>query len=494
MRAWGLEFGSPYAYHPDESRFVMSGVQMIQTGDLNPGWFYQPSLYVYLVALVQAVFFLYGVGRGWFIQTTDVFRPDFHYMGVLPHPEQYWMTRWLTVLLAVATLVLVYHLARRLFGQGAAVWSILLLAISQLHVSSSHFITTDVPVTFLIILAAWYCLNVLERGQARDYILAGWLIGLACSTKYSAYPLVATLLGAFLGRWRSQQLAPARYLAYAGLAVGAGFLMGTPYALLDLPRFLNGVAYEIRHNMILGHPGYEGNSFRWYLGRLFGSSERWITLFSASALGVGLWQRERRLLWLAIFPIIYLIVMSRNLVRFERYLVPIIPFLCIMSGYLIASALAALRIKLSRPVPARPIFGFVAAILLLVSVTEPLVTTIQYDMRLASTDVRTLARAWVLANVPFQSSIIVESNGPPLQDKEYDITPVTMLADLDKTGVNLTPGQYVIIGSAMYARFPQDTEEGKAYARILSKLERLVSFKGPFVGEPDYVIEVYRVP
>jgi hypothetical protein len=281
------------------------------------------------------------------------------------------------------------------------------------------------------------------------------------------------------------------YLVYAAVAAGVGFLIGTPYALLDTPHFLNGVAYEIRHNMILGHPGYEGNALGWYLGRLLVSSDRWITLFSIGALLTSVWRREYRALWLAVFPIVYLGVMSRNLVRFERYLVPMIPFLCMLSGSLIALVVNTLRFRSAWPVRARWGIGVVTVVVLLAVIVEPFVVTLQYDARLASEDVRTQARSWILSNIPAGSSIIVENYGPPLQGADYTVVSLDTLANLGNTPA---PGQYVVASSAMYARFSPDTSQGKAYARILSELEQLVRLKGPYVGEPDYSIEVYRAP
>jgi 4-amino-4-deoxy-L-arabinose transferase-like glycosyltransferase len=493
VRVWGLNFGLPYAYHPDESRFVMSGVQMLQTGDFNPGWFYQPSLYTYVVLGGQVLFFLWGVTRGWFTTTADVFKPDYFYMGTLPQPEQYWLTRLLTVAFALLTLFLVYRLTRRLFERRAALIAVALLAISQLHVSSSHFITTDVPLTFFVVLAVWFCWDVYEQGRGRDYILAGLIIGLACSTKYSAYPIVLTLLAAIGGRWWTRRDVSLWLLFIAGLSTAAGFLIGTPYALLDLPNFLNGVAYEVRHNVVLGHTGYEGNTFGWYLARLLGSSERWITLLSLGALILAAVRRQWRVWWLAVFPIAYLLVMGRNLVRFERYLVPMIPFLAMLSGYILSAAIEWLQSRWPKSIGGRvAVSALVIGFVLLVA-GDPLINTAIYDRRLSASDVRTLAREWLLANVPRGQTITMEAYGPPLTAAEYALTTVRSLAEVNEP-TQLQSGQYVIASSAMYSRYTPDSAEGQAYARMLSGLERVAQLTGPFVGEPDYTIEVYRVP
>jgi hypothetical protein len=99
----------------------------------------------------------------------------------------------------------------------------------------------------------------------------------------------------------------------------------------------------------------------------------------------------------------------------------------------------------------------------------------------------------LLANVPRGQPITMEAYGPPLTSDEYAITTVRSLAEVSEP-TQLQSGQYVIASSAMYSRYTPDSVEGQAYARIFSGLERIAQLTGPFVGEPDYSIEVYRVP
>ncbi|MGH3650390.1 MAG: hypothetical protein ACRDU9_06725, partial [Acidimicrobiia bacterium] len=60
LRLWGIDWGLPYLYHPDEPNDLTRTMTMLQTGDPNPHWFHYGSLMFYLYGAGLA---LVGVGR-----------------------------------------------------------------------------------------------------------------------------------------------------------------------------------------------------------------------------------------------------------------------------------------------------------------------------------------------------------------------------------------------------------------------------------------------
>ena len=108
-------------------------------------------------------------------------------------------------------------------------------------------------------------------------------------------------------------LASARHAACA-----FGFLLGTPYALLDLPALLNGMAFEMRHYATRGDPGTEGqNALLWYgryLVRYEGLLPLLAVLESLRALAV----RSRKTLLFMAFPALYMLLVSFYVVKNDR--------------------------------------------------------------------------------------------------------------------------------------------------------------------------------
>ena len=202
VRLWGLDFGLPYAYHVDEPRYIYSAVGILQTGNLNPNWFQQPSLYTYLVTAVLGIYYLMGFITGQFQSTADLFQPAYHFDGYIPLPAEFLLPRLLTAVIGVATVLLAYWIGKRWMGQAGALGAAAFLALSFFHSESSHYIATDVPLAFFILATLYFSYRISETGENKYYLLAGLMAGLAIGTKYSAYVLAIPTLLAHLLAWR----------------------------------------------------------------------------------------------------------------------------------------------------------------------------------------------------------------------------------------------------------------------------------------------------
>jgi len=57
LRIWGFRFGSPFIYHPDESKLVQPALELINFNRLNlhPGHFIYPAGYIYILAIFFAI-------------------------------------------------------------------------------------------------------------------------------------------------------------------------------------------------------------------------------------------------------------------------------------------------------------------------------------------------------------------------------------------------------------------------------------------------------
>ena len=493
LRIWGVRFGLPYVTHPDEARFVMTAVKILQTGDWNPGWFQQPSLYSYLTTAAMSVYFLLGASRGQFTTTSDLFRPAYHqYWGKVPYPGEFLAPRLLSVFLGVATVWLLYDLGRRVASRRTGLVAAAALAVSYHHVSSSHFATNDVAGTFLVLAVTWISLRLhASQEPGQWYVPAGLVCGLAASTRYNYAVAVVPLVASHFVRaaqGRGQVLTRPALGAFASCL--AGFLIGTPHALLDTPRFLDGVAYELGHHLHSGHIGAEGNSARWFILHLLSGSARAMTV--GGVMG-GVWcasQTKLRSLVLLSFPVVYFAAMSGSVVHFERFLVPLMPFLALGTALAVTEMLAP-RVRLGRGG-----VGLACGLLTLVVTVEPLANVLAYDYRLAQQDVQVMAATWIRDNLPEGATIAAEKFSAPLSPTDYDLVAVDSLTDLDADSYRERGVEYFVLGALqlrhLSAARSHYAEEYNAYQRFLDCLEPLQVLRGPFVGWPDYEVVVYR--
>ena len=109
--------------------------------------------------------------------------------------------------------------------------------------------TTDVFLTFLVTLALYCLIGVVQRGWTRDYVFSGIVIGLATATKFSALPLLAPLAVACLVRVaRGDRFLPVlrqgRCWRWCGSALA--FAVGQPYAFLDFASYYHDIEEQSR--------------------------------------------------------------------------------------------------------------------------------------------------------------------------------------------------------------------------------------------------------
>jgi len=213
------------SYHPDEDRMLWQLERMRpESLDFHPDDFgFWGTLQTYLVGLTLAGSQVAGA-----FETS--WREGFRAAHPIDLPRVFMIGRLLSALFGVATLLVIYSLARGRSG----LWAAALLAVSPLHVVNSHFLTTDVALTFWVSLA----LLLLTRSQ---HVAAGLTMGAALATKWSALVLLPLLALAHLGRrepgwWKT-------YLALLG-----AFLVGQPYVVLDFGTWREAVADLLRTN------------------------------------------------------------------------------------------------------------------------------------------------------------------------------------------------------------------------------------------------------
>src|SRR5688500_10719606 len=186
-RVWGIHFGFPHLNaRPDEGAIVSIAGGMYN-GDLNPHFFNYPALFMLAVAAAMSVLHAASTLLPWLplplvSDTTTAFR----------------IARYLSAAAGIASVLLLFRIGQRLFGRPAGLASAALLAVAFLHVRDSHFGVTDVPMTFMLLLAFWFVVRISESPVTRNVIAAGVASGLATSTKYNAVLIALPALFAIL--------------------------------------------------------------------------------------------------------------------------------------------------------------------------------------------------------------------------------------------------------------------------------------------------------
>ncbi|MFC2023347.1 ArnT family glycosyltransferase, partial [Chloroflexota bacterium] len=202
VRLWGVDFGLPYLYHPDEPRRVAIAQDMFKTGDLNPRFLRYPTLFIYVNALAYVPYYQFGKLLGFFDSPAEILPPVVLTTGLgqAPLPSAILMGRLISVLFGVATIGLVFLIGKRLHDKPwVGLLAALMVAVSPTNVADSRYVTPDTSLAFLILVVVWASLRILQQGKSIDYIVAGCAAGLAASSKYpGALAMVVPMAAHFL--------------------------------------------------------------------------------------------------------------------------------------------------------------------------------------------------------------------------------------------------------------------------------------------------------
>lgn len=247
LRVVGITHGFPFILHPDEPTLVRSalGVRF----DPNPAHFDWPHLMIYIYYFVFMVFAKLRnlISESSIAITVKNFAPII-WDDVLIY---YLIGRLISAVLGALTVIPIYLSAKNLFNEKAGLIAAFTIAVLPYHVVQSHYSLPDIPMIFFMCWGIYFSTNILVSSRNIHYSKSGFFMGLAASSKYNGglssllIPWAHLLRIVFknnkeLGSTNDTLLNINGYLNLLSAVFFAvlGFLMGTPYAILDRNTFL----------------------------------------------------------------------------------------------------------------------------------------------------------------------------------------------------------------------------------------------------------------
>ena len=475
-RFWGLLYGLPHSYYPDESSVVGDALKMAVTGDLRPAQFLWPTLWIYVVALTLRIGTVFAaIPSG----LSPLGTPALDNMTYV-----YGMARGVTALAGVLSVAILFAVAARwferlglrpplLFASLAAGF----FALSPLHVQHSHVTSPDVPTTLFLVLCSYFVLRILETGAIRWYILGGLALGLSSAAKYPSAMFAVALVAAHLARAQLSPGPPSRLLLAlfdrrlwaAGALTIATFFATSPYILIDWPRFVADFVSQADRVLQRGPIGEVGVSgpfapllyvplaMQWGLdtpvallalvGLIFAA---WLALRPGTGDSTVRWA----LVTFLVFPTLLYAFSWSWQHRFARYLVPLVPFGCLLAALGVAGIA---RVVSGRLGPAAA--STIAAAIGLAAIAWQADGVARYDLLLTRTDTRTVAARWLEQNLPPGEQVMVEWYGPPyssIRQMGFDLSDRPLDRYLGRSP------RYVVTSSFTYDRWLRSPEQ---YAR-----------------------------
>ena len=505
FRFHGLNWDSGRHLHPDE-RFLSQVTNDLKWPEDWKTYFDPATSTLSPYTLPNMGLFVYGTLPVYLVKWISIRLNENNY-------DQITMVgRAVSGLFDIGAMLMLYLLAKKLYGVRTAFLAAALLAISVLNIQLSHFYAVDTFANLFIVATMYFLVAAGLSGRWIDYALAGLMLGLGLASKLSVFTLAVPIAAAigmdYYRRSRDRDIPTAleqsavRLMTVAVVALltfrvlqpiaftGPGFMNWSlnPRWLRDVVEQQKTVSGEEDLPWIqqwtdrsMAFPLY--NIMVWGLGLPLG-------LASLAGYGLVVYELIRRKKMEHLLPVVYVtatfIYHAATFVKFMRYFLPLYPFLVMFAAYGIIWLWDHRQAREDKPAEAaaRPMFrerlasgvhwnaGWAIGIGALVVLSTLLYAAAFSDIY-NRTNTRVAASRWIYANLPTGSVLANEHwddwlpigglDGKTSYGDQGMFRSVEMAnyeddtpEKLDKTVDNLASADYLILSSnRLYGSIPR---------------------------------------
>ncbi len=334
-------------FHPDERWIVGSAVPMIKYWGDKPIGLQYGSLPLYLLSTYN----------GGVTALRNAFFPRMDMNKALIGGA-----RAISGLISTGTIVFIFLTCLVLFRPGVALLAAALMAFTTLDIHAAHFFTTDPFISFFVSISIYFCAKIYKKGKLIDYILAGVFYGAAIASKTAALPFAAAIFVAHIlhfvtikgssKRDKEKKTASWVNFAWAVTAVVITFFICMPHAILDYPKFAADQDYQKRilitgegdvpyNRQYIDTPKYIfyiENMIKYTMGIPYGTMAFiafffYIFIFFRDLKDGRIGNREILIILAGLVP--YFLIVGFSFAKFNRYMVPMTPFLALLTAKLL---------------------------------------------------------------------------------------------------------------------------------------------------------------
>ena len=404
VRLWNIQWGLPDFFEEAVPfsiawRFWNWGQEGF---DFNPHFFNYPALSFILHFIGQVFHYIIGNVFGLYSDMNA-------FQNAYKHDPTIFViiARSISVLGDVGTALLTFKIGRTIATTATGYLAATLVAVNAALLRQSQYISVDTPLMFFCALSLFFMCRLIANPSWQSAALVGVSIGLATATKYTGALLVLPLV-ALIPFPPNKEFATAQRLRLAFASIGVSALVFAalnPYLFLNFSEFIQDFAFESRH-MATGHLGL-GSSMSstefYFLHALPYTLGIGVAFFVIIGIGVAVIRKNRTLLWLTIFPLLYLVIISTWKMHAERYLLPAFPALFVVTAFGITSLWHTFTERMRLAFSLDQTLPRISVLVLAIGWHAP--SILSHHHSFSKPDTRSLAMSWIREHVPAGGAI-----------------------------------------------------------------------------------------
>jgi hypothetical protein len=327
LRFYNLDWDQGKMFHPDERNIAMAVNRLDFPRQNNPEFYAYNGFPIYLIEITS--------------QT----------MATITNNDL-WLTGWgeinligraYSALFSSLAVIVFYLLAKKTLTKKTTLLTTLVFATTVGFIQYAHYGVTESLLVLELLLITWLSMKIIDKPKLKYLISLGIISGLSIGTKTSA---ISFLLIPFLslpmayGVSRSLITKVATFTAIAGLV----FFISSPNTLIYLSEFKQSMTYEggvVRGDFLVPYTMQfiDTTPYLYHLKSLMWQTSPLVVVFGLLGVIDLLIKPKKNLLLLplAVFSLAYFAYVGFWHTKFIRYLLPVIPFLILAMGKLLAS-------------------------------------------------------------------------------------------------------------------------------------------------------------
>lgn len=440
FRFYNLNWDQGNFYHPDERNIANAVTKIRFFSRLDPQFFAYGGFSIYLYTGAVNIISFITKDSSWI--------SDWGLINVV--------ARFFSALFSTLTIIPLYFLAKKIASTKTALIAVILYTFTVTSIQTSHYGVTESVITFIGVLICLFSIINFKKLNLANTIILGVISGIGIAAKISSVLFLIMPFSSFILMINKNDLKLRKIAFYFLLFSIICFLVFTlfsPFTFINWSKFLESMNYEsgvATGSLPVVYTLQFDNTLRYIfqIKNLFwqiGLAALFSVLGFIFLLYKALKTKNKEILIFILFPLIYFLYVGAWHTKFLRYMVPIVPFLIILAGIL----LAEIRLKYK-------IFG---KILIMIVILSSVFWSVAFFSIYTRPQTRIAASRWIYSNIPRGSKILGEQwdDGLPnpigqFNPSVYQITQLAMYdtdneEKINYLSSNLSNSDYIIFNS-----------------------------------------------